>query len=72
MTGINPDIVVLVLKVEYVGAWRETKNILALVKPHTSQGDYDQMHRILTQGCLSVSEFHESNKSKTSMINREK
>ena len=44
MAGLDTGKVVRILKGEYIGSWRETKKILALVKPHISQADYDHMH----------------------------
>jgi hypothetical protein len=68
--GLDPGIFVRWLGGEYTGHRREVGKILATVKPHILPDDYDQLVRILTQGCPSRLQFDEDLSNKLIMINR--
>ena len=68
--GLDPGKFVRWLGGEYTGHRREVGKILATVKPHILSDDYDQLVRILTQGCPSRFQFDEDLSNKLIMINR--
>jgi hypothetical protein len=55
---------------EYMGDARDVKKILATIKPHIPLDDYNQVERILTQGCPSRLQFDEKLENKLKMIKR--
>jgi hypothetical protein len=68
--GMDPGKFVRWLGGEYTGHRREVGKILATVKPHILSEDYDQLLRILTQGCPSRLQLDEDLSNKLIMINR--
>ncbi len=55
---------------EYTGQLRDAHSTLAAVKGHVSIDAYDQMKRILLNGCPAQFDFEESLSNKIEMIDR--
>ncbi len=66
--GLNPGRFVRWMGGKYTGQHRDTYSTLAAVKGHVSTGDYEQMKRILLDGCPAQVDFEEPLSNKIEMI----
>lgn len=68
--GLDPGRFVRWMAGEFMGDGRDVDKILATIKPHIPIDDYNQVKRILTQGCPAQFQFDEKLRNKLMMIKR--
>jgi hypothetical protein len=68
--GLDPGRFVRWMGGEYTGQLRDVHSTLAAVKGHISIDDYDQMKRILLNGCPAQFDFEEPLSNKIEIIDR--
>ena len=69
-SGLDPGKNVRTMNGEYIGAWRNVEKVLAAVAPVISDGEYQHIKQILTQGCPFELIFEEQESSKLQMLRR--